>query len=103
MSRHIVQPAATGPLDLTRVEPAADRFRFYRLMLQPDLFGGCTLVREWGRCGQPGTVRVRTLATDVEAARLLAGELAQRRRRGYRAPAHGGRAGRGAEDAECPR
>jgi predicted DNA-binding WGR domain protein len=37
--------------------------RFYKLDVQPTLFGEWTLVREWGRIGRPGTVRVETLAT----------------------------------------
>jgi predicted DNA-binding WGR domain protein len=84
MSGDLAQPSESGPVDLVRIDPEAGRFRFYRLALQPDLFGGCSLVREWGRIGQPGTVRVRTLATEAEAATALARALVRRHRRDYR-------------------
>ena len=84
MSGHLAQRPQPGPIDLVRIEPGAGRFRFYRLALQRDLFGGCSLVREWGRIGRTGTVRVRTLATEAEAAALFDRALAHRRRRGDR-------------------
>jgi len=33
-------------LQLYRIEPDQNMRRFYRLCLQPDLFGGCTLIKE---------------------------------------------------------
>ena len=33
--------------------------RFYRLDVQPDLFRPWCLVREWGRIGSPGSMRLR--------------------------------------------
>jgi predicted DNA-binding WGR domain protein len=36
---------------LGRVDPARNMRRFYRLDMQPDLFGGVLLVKEWGRIG----------------------------------------------------
>ena len=41
---------------LCRVDPDRNMRRFYALDLQPDLFGGCTLVHEWGRIGLAGRV-----------------------------------------------
>lgn len=41
-------------LHMTRIDPDQNMRRFYRMLLQPDLFGGCNLVREWGRIGQNG-------------------------------------------------
>lgn len=41
--------------------------RFVQLMLQPDLLGGCTLVRETGQIGGRSTVR-REQFTDRDAA-----------------------------------
>jgi predicted DNA-binding WGR domain protein len=84
MSEHPAQPPESGPVALMRIAPEASRFRFYRLVLQPDLFGGIAVVREWGRLGQPGTVRVRTLATEEAATTTLAHALVHRHRRGYR-------------------
>ena len=31
--------------------------RFYQLMLQKDLMGGWTLIRNWGETGSPGRVK----------------------------------------------
>jgi predicted DNA-binding WGR domain protein len=84
MSGHLAQRPQPGPIDLVRIEPDAGRFRAYRLFLQTDLFGGTALVREWGPIGRPGTVRVRTLATEAEAAASFDRALARRRRGGYR-------------------
>ena len=58
-------------------------FRFYRLDIHPDLFGTVSLIREWGRIGQAGTVRVATFADMEAAASDLAAVLAQKKRRGY--------------------
>ena len=93
------QTPESGPVDLVRIEPEAGRFRAYRLFLQTDLFGGTALVREWGPIGQPGTVRVRTLATEDAAATALARALARRHRRGYRRRSNRRRAD---DDAAAP-
>jgi predicted DNA-binding WGR domain protein len=34
---------------LARIDPARNVRRFYRLDVQPDLFGGFAVVKEWGR------------------------------------------------------
>jgi len=44
-------------ITLYRIDAARNMSRFYRLDLQPDLFGAWCLMREWGRIGQPGQVR----------------------------------------------
>jgi predicted DNA-binding WGR domain protein len=36
-------------LELRRIDPARNMRRFYRLDMQPDLFGGVLLLRQWGR------------------------------------------------------
>ena len=70
--------------ELTRIDPARNSFRFYRLALWPDLFGGCALAREWGRIGQPGTLRLEPYADAQEAGRALTRLAAAKQRRGYR-------------------
>ncbi|WP_334407664.1 WGR domain-containing protein [Bradyrhizobium sp. AZCC 2289] len=42
---------------LTRIDNRRNVARFYKLDVQRTLFGGWSLVREWGRIGRPGTVR----------------------------------------------
>lgn len=39
---------------IERVDSEANMYRFYRLRLMPDLFGGVSLLREWGRIGTQG-------------------------------------------------
>ena len=46
----------TEQLYLQAIEPAKNKSRFYKLLIQPDLWGGVSLVREYGRISQPGTV-----------------------------------------------
>jgi predicted DNA-binding WGR domain protein len=36
---------------LLHIDPARNMHRFYRLDVQPDLFGGVLLVKEWARAG----------------------------------------------------
>jgi predicted DNA-binding WGR domain protein len=57
--------------------------RFYKLDVQPTLFGKWTLVREWGRIGRPGTVRVETLATRGTADIALISKWSGKRKCGY--------------------
>ncbi|WP_342453266.1 WGR domain-containing protein [Jiella mangrovi] len=58
--------------------------RFYILDIQPSLFGGYTLVREWGRIGQAGTVRMSSFTTHNEAATALRLQQLLKEKRGYR-------------------
>ena len=103
MSGDLAQSPEVRAVDLVRIEPEAGRFRFYRLALQRDLFGGTALLREWGPIGRPGTVRVRTLATEAEAAVLFDRALARRRRRGYRPRSTHAPIARSDDPDECAR
>ena len=69
---------------LTRIDPDRNAFRFYRLALWPDLFGGCCLAREWGRLGSPGKLRCDPYASAEEAGRALERLARAKRKRGYR-------------------
>ena len=71
-------------IHLERREPARNRLRFYNIVDTPTLFGGWALVREWGRIGQPGTMRETWF--DTERAAIEAGERIRQRKekRGYR-------------------
>nr|WP_280950941.1 WGR domain-containing protein [Rhizobium sp. R339] len=42
--------------------------RFYRLSIQPTLFGGSSLVRNWGRIGTEGRLKVELFETLGQAA-----------------------------------
>lgn len=69
---------------LVRVDTERNVHRFYRLDIQPDLFGTVSLIREWGRIGQSGTVRMATFDDPAGAKAHLAATLARKQRRGYR-------------------
>jgi predicted DNA-binding WGR domain protein len=68
---------------LRRIDPARNMRRFYRLDVQPDLFGGGLLVKEWGRIGVHG--RMVAESCDTEAAAALQRQADRKRRRGYAA------------------
>jgi predicted DNA-binding WGR domain protein len=68
-------------LRLEKRDPATSQVRFYRLITMPNLFGGGSLVREWGRIGRPGQVKIEPYATEDEAAGAKL--AASKRRRGY--------------------
>lgn len=57
--------------------------RYYQLQLQPDMFGGWGLIREWGRQGARGTVK-RTHFEDHDMAMQALIEWRNRQlRRGF--------------------
>lgn len=65
--------------------PSSDApLRFCHLLLQQDLLGGWTLVREAGRQGGSGRVRREHFATRDEAEAALIRERDQHGRRGFR-------------------
>lgn len=72
---------------LFRTDPDLNMHRYYAMSVQPDLFGGVRLVREWGRRGTFG----RTIATHHldEAAANVALEVMRNMKlgRGY-SPIH---------------
>ena len=68
---------------LRRCDPAKNMRRFYYLTVHRDLFGGATLVREWGRIGSSGQVLIEPYADEGQAVDALAEIVRQKRRRGY--------------------
>ena len=68
---------------LTRIDPAANMRRFYRLSVQPGLFGDWCLLREWGRIGTSGQGKEEWFESEAEA--IEAGNRLdyQKQRRGY--------------------
>ena len=58
---------AMTPIHLEQREPARNRQRFYAILVTPTLFSAWAMVREWGRIGQPGTVREAWFETESAA------------------------------------
>jgi predicted DNA-binding WGR domain protein len=52
---------------LTRIDPTRNINRFYVVQVMPTLFGDWTVMREWGRRGSPGTVRLNSYERRNEA------------------------------------
>jgi predicted DNA-binding WGR domain protein len=67
-----------------RRDPAQRMSRFYSVSVQADLLAGWCVVREWGRIGHPGRVRVDSHAELVVAETAAARLEARKRRKGYR-------------------
>lgn len=78
------QPVHSAPCHLQRIVAPDNVWRFYTPTLTPDLFGGVTLVREWGRIGQDGTVRRRHFTDEAAAERELDRIARRKIRRRYR-------------------
>lgn len=72
-----------APILLRRVEPARNMARFYRIQIQPTLFGGFTVVREWGRIGQAGTCRLDQYTTEEAASIAVSALRNAKLKRGY--------------------
>lgn len=70
-------------IDLKRIDPSLNMRRFYRMSVQPDLFGGVSLVREWGRIGCRGQVLVEQHEDEGMAVSALVKLSAVKKRRGY--------------------
>jgi len=70
-------------MQLRRIDPTHNMRRFYRLSVQPDLFGGATLVREWGRIGLRGQMMIKSHPDEGKAITALMKLAAVKKRRGY--------------------
>jgi predicted DNA-binding WGR domain protein len=69
-------------VQLYRVNETANMRRFYRVDVQPSLFG-FSAVYEWGRIGRPGQVQIRLFATEDEARSACDHKLKEKQRDGY--------------------
>jgi len=70
---------------LYRIDPAKRMHRYYRIDVQPDLFGEWCLMREWGRIGRSGQVHVAPYPTESEARTAMQWQHRAKERRGYSA------------------
>lgn len=70
-------------LHLRRQDPAQNMRRFYLMTVQRDLFGGASLIREWGRLGSPGKVQMEHHADEGRAVNALVDIATAKRKRGY--------------------
>ena len=68
---------------LRRIDPSRNMARFYVLSIQPTLFGGSSVVREWGRIGTKGQCKVELLDDTQQAEQIKNSIERSKRRRGY--------------------
>ncbi|MEO1420043.1 MAG: WGR domain-containing protein [Pseudomonadota bacterium] len=65
------------------IDSAVNRHHHHRMSVQGDLFGGATLVREWGRIGRVGQLRLDHYDDDAQAFIAMAAIDQAKRKRGY--------------------
>ena len=70
-------------LQMRRIDPARNMRRYYRMSIQPDLFGGVSLVREWGRIGARGQMMSEQHMDEGQAVTALMKLARVKQRRGY--------------------
>jgi predicted DNA-binding WGR domain protein len=70
-------------LVLTRIDATQNMRRFYKLDVQPDLFGSWSLIREWGRLGRAGQVRTENYPTRGSADLAMVSHYTRKALKGY--------------------
>jgi predicted DNA-binding WGR domain protein len=70
-------------IHLHRIDAARNMARFYRLSSALSVFGDICVVREWGRIGRPGRMRIDLYEKVEEAATARLALEQSKRRRGY--------------------
>ena len=68
---------------LERHDPDRNMRRFYAIHITQTLFDDWALIREWGRVGQPGTVREIWFETEASARQAGIELRSRKERRGY--------------------
>ncbi|TIU63358.1 MAG: WGR domain-containing protein [Mesorhizobium sp.] len=74
----------TVPVHLHRIDPSRNMRRFYMLAIQPTLFGGASVIRNWGRIGTNGQSMMETFDSEDDAASASMRLERTKRRKGYR-------------------
>jgi predicted DNA-binding WGR domain protein len=75
---------STPETELFKRSIEGNQARFYRLAVWPDLFGGFSLAREYGRIGQPGLLRLDPYPEEGQAHSALHKLVRRKTRRGYK-------------------
>ncbi len=82
-----MNPKTEDTVLLHRIDVSKNMARFYAMQLTPTLFGETAVVRNWGRIGTQGQMRLDTFRSDAEAHAAIVRLHAKKSRRGYRGPA----------------
>ena len=71
-------------MELRKIDPTKNMRRFYRLSVEPTLFGDYALVRQWGRIGaKRGRTKEDWYSLEDEAHRAFSMAVSQRLKRSY--------------------
>lgn len=68
---------------LNRIRPERNERRFYAIFVMGDLFGYSLVVRNWGRIGTGGRLRIDSHPDANSAATAIVHLVRRKRRRGY--------------------
>jgi predicted DNA-binding WGR domain protein len=79
----LMKPIAQHECQLRRIDPAQDMARFYLVSVGRSLFGDFSVVREWGRIGTIGRVRVDLFENEHRALGAFEAIERNKRKRGY--------------------
>ena len=79
-----MQNEETRLVHLHRIDATQNMRRFYMLAIQPTLFGGASVIRNWGRIGSNGQTMMETFDSQEDADRALSRLERTKRKRGYR-------------------
>lgn len=80
------QGTAPDPMRLRRRDPSLNMDRYYYIAVQRDLFGGASVIREWGRVGRAGQVCCTYFTDEAKAVTALTEVAAAKVKRGYLLP-----------------
>ncbi|NRP74916.1 hypothetical protein ILFOPFJJ_05839 [Ensifer psoraleae] len=70
-------------LYVLRIDATKNMARYYTMSIEPDLFGGASLVRRWGRIGTRGKERIDLFNDERQAIGYFLVLARQKRARGY--------------------
>lgn len=70
-------------MDMKKIDTSNNTAWFYRMEIMPGLFGDYSLVREWGKIGQPGHIRIDWYETEAAAKDARFDIQMQKAKRGY--------------------
>ncbi len=79
----MIEPPAIAPVHLQKHDPSRNQHRYYLLSVQPNLFGGWSLIREWGRIGRSGQMRIEFCENLRDAEARLSRKFWEKQGRGY--------------------
>lgn len=68
---------------LVRHNALENMHRYYVMTISPGIFGDWSLVRQWGRIGHPGTVKMDWFPTPEEALMVGSRIAESKRKKGY--------------------